>query len=124
MEQPPRVTKNAKSASRWRSSSALRPEQAWSWCRHLEDKLRVPFPARCIAQHAVLAAPSRRRGRRDCRDGSRGGVQAFEMFVLTRWERPDPRGPPCHSWKAWRWTSRPAEAIEDWHYWVGRSYEL
>ena len=80
-------------------------EQAMGWCYSLEDRLRFPFVARCIAERSISAL----------RVGDEVDVVGMapeeecqhEMFVLIPWERRT-LAVPWHNWRASRWTSRPA----------------
>ena len=97
-------------------------EQAMGWYYYLEGELRTPFSARC----------SRKRSTSPLKIGQKVEVVGMadqsecerEMFVTIRWKKEtlavplaqlDPMGEVDES--TW-------QAIEDWHYWVGRGYEF
>jgi len=96
-------------------------EQAMGWYYYLEDKLQVPFLARCTTQRAISPllvgdeveivgmAPEE-----ECE---------HEMFVLTRWER-GTLALPLSQLEGIAVGERTRQAIEDWRYWVARGYEL
>ena len=96
-------------------------EQAMGWYYYLEDRLRFPFPARCIARRAISPllvgdeveivgmAPEE-----ECE---------HEMFVLTRWERGS-LAVPLSQLEGVAVDEHTRQAIEDWQYWVARGYEL
>jgi Calcium binding len=80
-------------------------EQAMGWYSYLEDRLRFPFVARCIAGRIV--SPLRAGEEVEVVGMAPEEECQHEMFVLIRWERRTLRFPWC-SWRASRWTSRPA----------------
>lgn len=99
-------------------------EQALGWYAYLDDRIQGSFEARCIAERAISPlwvgdevtvvgmGPEE-----ECR---------HEMFVNIRWEK-RPLAVPLSQLKAIEGASasdETIEAIEDWHYWVGRGYEL
>ena len=97
-------------------------EQAMGWYYYLEEKLRFPFTAVCVAERAIsvlwkgdevdvleMAPPD------ECR---------HEMFVGMRWER-RPLAVPLSQLKPIAETDRQTkQAVADWHYWVAQGYEL
>jgi calcium binding protein len=101
-------------------------ERAAGWYAYLEDTLRFPFRARCVAARAdsplrvgaavevVGMAPQEACGR--------------EMFVPTPRER-RPLAVPLAQLRAGAGPGEAVDeptrqAVEDWHYWVGRGYPL
>ena len=93
-------------------------EQAMGWYYYLEERLRFPFTAVCVAERAISVlwkgdevevlelAPQE-----ECR---------HEMFVGMRWERR-----PLAQLKPIKHTDEETkEAVADWHYWVAQGYEL
>src|SRR5712691_5286752 len=96
-------------------------EQALSWYYYLEEKLHVPFSARCIVRRAtsplqvgeeveVVGMPSEA----DCE---------HDMFVLIRWKRRQ-LAVQLMRREGIKVDEETKQAIEDWHYWVGRGYVL
>jgi hypothetical protein len=96
-------------------------EPALGWYYYLDNKISFPFRATCI----------RERRSSPLRDGEE--VEAIrmapeddcmhEMFVIVRW---DDRalGVPLAQLQGLDVSDETEEAIADWHYWVGRGYEL
>ncbi|HZR97414.1 MAG TPA: calcium-binding protein [Chloroflexota bacterium] len=96
-------------------------EQAMGWYYYLQDHLGFPFRARCTARRAtsplhvddeveiVGMAPEE-----ECEHG---------MFVLTRWDG-DTLAIPLAQVEGVAVDDETRQAIEDWHYWVARGYEL
>jgi hypothetical protein len=80
-------------------------EQAMGWYYSLEDRLHVPFAARCITKHRI--SPLRVGDEVDVVGMAPEEECQHEMFVLIRWER---RGLQFRwpSWRASRRTTRPA----------------
>lgn len=98
-------------------------ERAMGWYCYLEEKLRFPFTATCIAKRAisplrvgdeveVIGMP----GEDEC---------SHDMFVSIRWDRKEGLAVPLSQLKpAGDTDERTREAIADWHYWVGMGYEF
>lgn len=96
-------------------------EQAMGWYSYLEDKLRFPFRAKCLAPRAT--SPLRKGQEMDVIDLASAEECEHERFVTVTWEErklavPLAQLEPMQTDKATR------EAIEDWHYWVNRGYEF
>src|SRR5512132_2107471 len=82
-------------------------EQAMGWYYSLEDRLHFPFVARCIAERRI--SPLRVGDEVDVVGMAPEEECQHEMFVLIRWERRRALAVPlAPSWRASRWTSRPA----------------
>jgi len=96
-------------------------ERALSWYCHLEEKLRFPFKAKCIAVREISPlkigeevevlgmAPED-----DCRT---------EMFVIVRFSGRR-LGVPLVQLDPLTPDKSTREAIEDWRYWVATGYEF
>ena len=96
-------------------------EQAMGWYYYLDDNLHCPFPARCVARRStsplkpgeevevVGMAPEE-----DCE---------HEMFVLIQW-KDSQLAVPLMQLEGIQVDEQTQQAIEDWHYWVDRGYEL
>ena len=94
-------------------------ERALSWYYYLEEKLRVPFRARCVEEQEVsplsvgdevevVGMPPERECER-------------EMFVSIDWgERT--LAVPLAQLEVVKASKETREAVEDWHYWVGMGY--
>ena len=96
-------------------------EQAMGWYYYLDDKLHFPFSARCVAHRRtsplkpgdeveVVGMPPEE----DCE---------HEMFVLINWKGSQ-LAVPLMQLEGIQVDEETQQAIEDWHYWVGRGYEL
>jgi len=96
-------------------------EQAISWYYYLDENLHFPFSARCIVRRAtsplqvgdeveVLGMPSE-------------GECEHDMFVMIRWKRHQ-LAVPLMQLEGIQVDEKTQQAIEDWHYWVNRGYEL
>ena len=96
-------------------------EQAMGWYNYLDDTLQFPFSARCVARRTtspleageevevVGMAPAE-----DCE---------HDMFVMIRWKRRQ-LAVPLMQLEGIGVDEETQQAIEDWHYWVNRGYEL
>ncbi len=96
-------------------------EQAMGWYNYLTDNLHYPFKGQCVKVrrtsplkvgeelNVVKMAPEE-----DCR---------HEMFVLIKWSGRR-LAVPLSQIKPVQTDDKTLEAIEDWHYWVARGYEL
>ena len=95
--------------------------RAMGWYYYLEEHLHFPFSAKCIAKRAisplrigdeveVIGMP----GEDECER---------EMFVTIRWEK-DGLAISLSQLRPFAADSQTLQAIEDWHYWVARGYQL
>ena len=96
-------------------------EQVMGWYNYLNDTLQFPFSARCIAfrttsplepgdeVEVVGMAPDE-----DCQ---------HEMLVLIS-QKHRKLAVPLMQLEGIQVDEETQQAIEDWHYWVGRGYEL
>ena len=96
-------------------------EQAQSWYCYLDEQIAFPFLAKCIAKRAI--SPLRVGDEVEVIDIAPQEECAHEMFVMMPWEREGLAVPLSqlgilHADEATR------QAVEDWHYWVGRGYQL
>jgi hypothetical protein len=99
-------------------------EQAAGWYAYLEDPLRFPFPARCVAARAT--SPLRVGDEVEVVGLAPQEACAHEMVVLTPRGR-RPLAVPLAQLRAAPGGAVDAptrQAVEDWHYWVGRGYPL
>jgi Calcium binding len=96
-------------------------ERAMGWYYYLEEKLKVPFKARCKSKREISPL----------RVGEEGEVLGMapeaecesEMFVRVRWS--DRRlAVPLSQLEPLAADPKTKEAVADWHYWVGRGYEF
>lgn len=96
-------------------------EQALGWYYYLEDKLQVPFKAKCVVQRAT--SPLRVGDEVDVVGMPPEEECEHEMFVLTRWQR-GTLAVPLSQLEGVAVDEETQQAIEDWHYRVDRGYEL
>jgi hypothetical protein len=94
-------------------------EQVMGWHCYLDDKIRFPFQAKCIAAKIVSRL----------RKGETVEVQRMapedacpaDMLVLVRWQGRT-MAVPLSQLAAVDPDDSTAEAIADWHYWVAQGY--
>jgi hypothetical protein len=96
-------------------------EQAMGWYYSLEDRLTVPFVARCIAERSI--SPLRVGDEVDVVGMAPEEECEHEMFVLIRWER-RALAVPLAQLEGVTVDKQTRQAIEDWQYWVAQGYEL
>jgi hypothetical protein len=96
-------------------------EQAMGWYYSLQDRLRFPFAARCIAERSI--SPLRVGDEVDVVGMAPEEECQHEMFVLIRWER-RALAVPLAQLEGIVVDEQTRQAIEDWHYWVAQGYEL
>jgi hypothetical protein len=94
-------------------------EQALGWYYYLENQIRFPFSARCIASRVV--SPLRKGEAVEVRGLAPEDSCAHDMLVLIRWHSRNVAVPlsqlvPIDT------DESTTEAIEDWHYWLAQSY--
>ena len=96
-------------------------ERALGWYYYLEENLNVPFKAKCVSKRdisplkrgeevEVIGMPSEN----ECERG---------MYVTVKWEKRS-FSVPLSQLEAVDSDARTRDAIEDWHYWVGRGYRF
>jgi hypothetical protein len=97
-------------------------ERAMGWYYYLQDQIRFPFTATCIAKRAisplqvkdeveVIGMP----GEDEC---------AHEMFVTIRWEKEGLAVPLSQLKPIAASDEETRQAVEDWHYWVKMGYQF
>ena len=96
-------------------------EQALGWYYYLEEHLAFPFRARCIAERGI--SPLRTGEEVDVVGMPPEEECEHEMFVLTEWQGRR-LAVPLSILEGVDVDDRTRQAIEDWHYWIGRGYEL
>jgi Calcium binding len=94
-------------------------EQAMGWYYYLEDKIRFPFQARCIAAKTV--SPLLKGETVEVRRLAPEDACSSEMLVLITWHGRNVAVPlsqltPLNTHES------TAEAVRDWHYWVAQGY--
>ncbi|MBL7184673.1 MAG: calcium-binding protein [Anaerolineae bacterium] len=96
-------------------------ERAMGWYYYLEDKLRFPSRARCIAERRI--SPLKVGEEVQALGMILEDACLHEMFVELCWSGRT-FGVPLSQLEAIEADSETQEAIEDWHYWVARGYRF
>ncbi len=96
-------------------------EQAIGWQVYLDEHLRFPFLARCVAERAI--SPLRIGDEVEVVGMAPEEECAHEMFVLMPWERRT-LAAPLSQLAAQVADEQTRRAIEDWRYWVDRGSGL
>jgi hypothetical protein len=96
-------------------------EQALGWYYSLEDRLGVPFTARCIAERVV--SPLRAGDEVTVVGMAPEAECEHDMLVLIPWER-GPLAVPLSQLEPVHADEPTREVIEDWRYWVRQGYQL
>src|SRR5271157_3828747 len=94
-------------------------EQAMGWYYYLENKLRFPFQAKCIASKVV--SPLRKGEIVEVRRMAPEDSCSNDMLVLIRWQGRN-MAVPLSQLAGVDVDESTAEAIGDWHYWVAQGY--
>ena len=94
-------------------------ERAMGWYYYLEDKIRFPFPAKCIV--AKVVSPLRRGEKVEVRRMAPEDACLVEMHVLIHWHDRNVAVPLSQLITLGPDKST-VEAIGDWHYWVAQGY--
>jgi len=98
-------------------------ERAMGWYYYLEDQLRFPFTATCIAKRAI--SPLRIKDEVEVIGMPGEDECAHEMFVTMRWDRKDGLAVPLSQLKPIDDTDeQTTQAVDDWHYWVKMGCEF
>ena len=96
-------------------------EQAISWYNYLDDTLQFPFSARCVVRR--MTSPLEPDDKVEVVGMASDEECMHEMFVLIRWKRRQ-LAVPLMQLEGIQVDEETRQAIEDWHYWVNRGYEL
>jgi hypothetical protein len=96
-------------------------EQAMSWYYHLQTKITFPFRAKCIAVH--LVSPLKKGEPVEVVRMAGEDACDHDMLVQIRWQGRK-LAVPLSQLAAIDPDESTAEAIGDWHYWLGRGYCL
>jgi hypothetical protein len=97
-------------------------EQAMGWYYYLEERLRFPFTAICVAKRAI--SPLRVQDEVDVIGMAPEEECEREIFVAIRWER-DGLAVPLSQLNPIEETETETKlAVEDWHYWVQMGYQF
>ena len=96
-----------------------REEQVMGWYYYLDDKIRFPFQARCIAVKVV--SPLRKGETVEVQGMAPEDACSGAMLVLMRWQGRT-MAVPLAQLTGVGVDESTAEAIGDWHYWVAQGY--
>jgi Calcium binding len=96
-------------------------ERAMGWYNYLSDTLHFPFSARCIAQRAI--SPLEPGDEVEVVGMAPDEECEHDMFVLIRWKSRR-LAVPLMQLEGVDVDEETQQAIEDWHYWVDRGYEM
>ena len=97
-------------------------ERAMGWYYYLEEKLRFPFRAQCIAERKI--SPLRKGDEVEVVRMAPEEECEHEMFVEIRREK-GTLAVPLSQLKPNAATDKDTkEAVEDWHYWVNQGHEF
>jgi len=96
-------------------------EQAMGWYNYLSDTLQFPFTALCTADRAI--SPLEPGDEVEVLGIAPAEECEHDMFVFIRW-RPRQLAVPLMQLEGIQVDEETQQAIEDWHYWVSRGYEL
>jgi hypothetical protein len=96
-------------------------EQAIGWYYYLQEHLQFPFLTTCVAQRAT--SPLRVGDEVQVVGMAAEQECEHEMFVLMPWER-DTLAVPLSQLEVVQGDEPTQQAVEDWHYWTARGYQL
>jgi hypothetical protein len=96
-------------------------EQAMGWYDYLADILQFPFTARCIVRRAT--SPLEPGDEVEVVEIAPAEECEHEMFVLIQ-RKSHPLAVPLMQLEGIDVDEETQQAIEDWHYWVERGYEM
>jgi len=96
-------------------------EQAMGWYNYLDDTLQFPFKARCIVRRTT--SPLEPGEEVEVVGMAPGDDCEHEMFVLIQRKKRQ-LAVPLMQLEGIQVDEETRQAIEDWHYWVNRGYEL
>jgi hypothetical protein len=96
-------------------------EQAISWYNYLSDTLQFPFSARCIVRRTT--SPLEQGEEVKVVEMAPDEECEHDMLVLIQWKRRQ-LAVPLMQLEGIQVDEETQQAIEDWHYWVNRGYEL
>jgi hypothetical protein len=94
-------------------------EQVMGWYYYLDDKIRFPFQAKCVA--AKIVSPLRQGETVEVQGMAPEDACSADMLVLIHWHSRT-LAVPLSQLVAVDPDESTAEAIGDWHYWVAQGY--
>lgn len=96
-------------------------ERAMGWYYYLEERLKVPFKARCKSKREI--SPLRVGENVDVLGMAPEEECESEMFVRVQW-RGRSLAVPLSQLQSLAADPETKEAVADWHYWLGRGYKF
>ena len=96
-------------------------EQAMGWYYYLQDTLKFPFLAHCIAKRII--SPLQIGDEVEITSMAPESECEHEIFVMMPWERSG-LAVPLMQLKMIHGDEKTKEAVEDWCYWVGMGYKF
>ena len=96
-------------------------ERALGWYCYLEDTLRFPFRAKCMAKRSI--SPLRQGQTVEAVELAAGDECGAEIFVTVKWED-QTLAVPLMQLQPTGADEATLQAVEDWHYWVRQGYEF
>ena len=96
-------------------------EQIMGWYYYLDDKIRFPFQAKCIA--AKVVSPLRKEETVQVQRMAPEDACSSDMLVLIRWHGRT-MAVPLSQLIAINPNQFTAEAIGDWHYWLAQGHRF
>ena len=96
-------------------------EQAMGWYYYLEEKLGFPLKARCIQERSISPLKVWEEVQVEGMVSEEDSMH--EMFVEVHWSGRT-FGVPLSQLEGVEVDNKTQEAIEDWHYWIARGYQL
>jgi hypothetical protein len=94
-------------------------EQVMGWYYYLDDKIRFPFQAKCVV--ANIVSPLRKGETVEVQGMAPEDACSADMLVVIHWQNRT-MTVPLSQLAAVDPDDSTAEAIADWHYWVGQGY--
>ena len=96
-------------------------EHAIGWYYYLDDKLHCPFSAQCVIRR--VTSPLKPGDKVEVVGMAPAEECEHEMFVLIQRKKRQ-LAVPLMQLEGIQVDEETQQAIEDWHYWVNRGYEL
>lgn len=96
-------------------------EQAMGWYYYLDDTIHFPFSARCVVRRTT--SPLEPDDTVEVVGMAPAEESEHEMFVLIQ-QKKRQLAIPLMQLEGVQVDEETRQAIEDWHYWVNRGYEL
>jgi hypothetical protein len=96
-------------------------ERAMGWYYYLEDHLNFPFRAKCISKRRV--SPLKQDEMVEVTAMAPEEECEHEIFVDVQYQE-ESLAVPLSQLEGLEVDDITREAIEDWHYWVGRGYQF